>query len=335
LPAGEKVLFNGKWINIENVKIGDVNNYGTVINTTQHNAEKIIEITVKGVKVKATWNHPFLIKREKKIYWMNAENIKKGDFVLTNYRASAYNTQKPFEDIVCRKNTKKQIKDISDIQKIVPENLGFYIVSYGKIIMVKFLSECKYIIKILTKKTIVFPIYNLSRPLSIKGITQVVDLSKAYGLNHVKFVTNLKNVIKRIGIIPEDGLTGKYVKNVSLKSHLIKERFLCQKVGNVKIIKQKTKVYNLTINGIPAFETKIGLSHNTQKSINILCKLINIFTDPGDIIIDPVAGSGSTLIAALETGRSAYGFEINKKFYESALNWIDEYKSQGRLFDAK
>jgi site-specific DNA-methyltransferase (adenine-specific) len=72
--------------------------------------------------------------------------------------------------------------------------------------------------------------------------------------------------------------------------------------------------------------------HPTQKPINLLCKLINIFTDPSDIIIDPVAGSGSTLIAALETGRSAYGFEINKKFYESALNWIDEYKTQGRLF---
>lgn len=58
--------------------------------------------------------------------------------------------------------------------------------------------------------------------------------------------------------------------------------------------------------------------HPTQKPITILKKLIEIFTDEGDVVIDPVAGSGSTLRACAETGRNGYGFEIKKDFYNKA-----------------
>jgi len=58
--------------------------------------------------------------------------------------------------------------------------------------------------------------------------------------------------------------------------------------------------------------------HPTQKPIPILKQLISIFTDYGDVIIDPVAGSASTLRAAAEMNRSSYGFEIKKDFYKSA-----------------
>lgn len=58
--------------------------------------------------------------------------------------------------------------------------------------------------------------------------------------------------------------------------------------------------------------------HPTQKPIGVLKKLIEIFTDPGDVVIDPCAGSGTTLRASYELGRSSYGFEIEKKFYTDA-----------------
>ena len=45
---------------------------------------------------------------------------------------------------------------------------------------------------------------------------------------------------------------------------------------------------------------------------------LEIFTDKGDVVIDPVAGSGSTLRASFLLGRSSYGFEIEKKFYKEA-----------------
>lgn len=58
--------------------------------------------------------------------------------------------------------------------------------------------------------------------------------------------------------------------------------------------------------------------HPTQKSVKILKRLIEIFTDEGDVVIDPCAGSGSTLRAAMELGRNSYGFEISKQFCQRA-----------------
>lgn len=58
--------------------------------------------------------------------------------------------------------------------------------------------------------------------------------------------------------------------------------------------------------------------HPTQKPISVLMRLIEIFTDEGDVVIDPVAGSGSTLRASYEMGRDSYGFEIEKQFYKDA-----------------
>ena len=62
--------------------------------------------------------------------------------------------------------------------------------------------------------------------------------------------------------------------------------------------------------------------HPTQKPVPLLERLIEIFTDKDDVIIDPCAGSGSTLLAALKTGRRAYGFEIKKDFCKKATEQV-------------
>jgi site-specific DNA-methyltransferase (adenine-specific) len=59
--------------------------------------------------------------------------------------------------------------------------------------------------------------------------------------------------------------------------------------------------------------------HPAQKPVGVLRRLIETFTDPGDVVIDPCFGSGSTARACLESGRNFYGLEINKKFYERAV----------------
>jgi len=74
--------------------------------------------------------------------------------------------------------------------------------------------------------------------------------------------------------------------------------------------------------------------HPTQKPVKLLKRLISIFTDEGDVVIDPTAGSGSTLVAAIEMNRKAYGFEIKKDFYAKANGWIKRTKAQGSLFQA-
>lgn len=68
--------------------------------------------------------------------------------------------------------------------------------------------------------------------------------------------------------------------------------------------------------------------HPTQKPIALLKTLIELFTDEGDVVIDPVAGSGSTLIAAEQLNRKAYGFEIDRAFHKRASAWIDEERQK-------
>lgn len=64
--------------------------------------------------------------------------------------------------------------------------------------------------------------------------------------------------------------------------------------------------------------------HPTQKPVKLIEKLIEIFTDEGDVVIDPCCGSGSTLIAASNKKRKGYGFEIKKDFYKEAKQWEEE-----------
>ena len=74
--------------------------------------------------------------------------------------------------------------------------------------------------------------------------------------------------------------------------------------------------------------------HPTQKPVNLLKQLIGIFTDEGDVVIDPVAGSGATLRACMELGRTCYGFEIDKNFYRQATEkmLVLPDATQGKLF---
>ena len=74
--------------------------------------------------------------------------------------------------------------------------------------------------------------------------------------------------------------------------------------------------------------------HPTQKPVNLLKELIKIFTDEGDVVIDPCAGSGSTLRACMELNRSCYGFEIKKEFVKRAKEeMLVNVEKQTSLFD--
>ena len=71
--------------------------------------------------------------------------------------------------------------------------------------------------------------------------------------------------------------------------------------------------------------------HPAQKPVTVLKRLIEIFTDPGDVVIDPCCGSGSTLRAAAELGRNAYGFEIDRNFYTRAKNEMLVFEKYGQM----
>ena len=72
--------------------------------------------------------------------------------------------------------------------------------------------------------------------------------------------------------------------------------------------------------------------HPTQKPINLLKQIIEVFTDEGDNIIDPVCGSGSTLRAAAELKRNCFGFDISKEFtHKSKETLLKEYLTNSNI----
>ena len=58
--------------------------------------------------------------------------------------------------------------------------------------------------------------------------------------------------------------------------------------------------------------------HPTQKPIDILTPLIAAYSRPGDIVLDPFAGSGSTLMAARKAGRNFTGIELDRTHFRTA-----------------
>ena len=137
----------------------------------------------------------------------------------------------------------------------------------------------------------------------------LIDLAKKYGLNNYINLVFRKNFSAQV-----------------LKANM-------KIVGNCEygLVLYRDKLPKFNNNGKMVFncidwtkDTKHEKIHPTQKPVELLERLIEIFTDEGDVIIDPVAGSGSTIIAAINKNRKAYGFEIKKDFHMKATKWINE-----------
>lgn len=64
--------------------------------------------------------------------------------------------------------------------------------------------------------------------------------------------------------------------------------------------------------------------HKAQKPVKLLEYLINLTTRPNYVVLDPFAGSGSTLIACKNVTRNYIGFEINKKYWEIGLKRLEK-----------
>jgi site-specific DNA-methyltransferase (adenine-specific) len=138
---------------------------------------------------------------------------------------------------------------------------------------------------------------------------ELIQLAKEYGLNRYINLIFRKNYSAQV-----------------LKANM-------RVVGNCEygLILYRDKLPKFRNNGKMVFncfdverDTKTPKIHPTQKSVPLLEQLIRTFTDEGDVVIDPCAGSGTTLLAAINLKRKAYGFEIKKNFFREAEKLIND-----------
>ena len=81
-----------------------------------------------------------------------------------------------------------------------------------------------------------------------------------------------------------------------------------------------------------ASEQGISRVHPTQKPLALMMWLLNNYTQPGDTILDPFMGSGTTGVACVKTGRNFIGIELDPGYYAIAERRIAEAQLQLPLF---
>lgn len=81
----------------------------------------------------------------------------------------------------------------------------------------------------------------------------------------------------------------------------------------------------------PLSERKYG-KHQTQKPEKLISWLTELLSNPGDIVLDPFMGAGTTCVCAKKLGRGYIGIEKEKEFYdisEKRLDEINEWRKEG------
>ena len=72
--------------------------------------------------------------------------------------------------------------------------------------------------------------------------------------------------------------------------------------------------------------------HPTEKPRRLMSEIIADFTNPGQLILDPFMGSGTTGVAAVMAGRKFIGIEQNKAYFELACDRLEKAQRQGDMF---
>lgn len=92
------------------------------------------------------------------------------------------------------------------------------------------------------------------------------------------------------------------------------------------VFNRRSDTYETGIFYYPAQRSK----HPTKKPTGLFVELINILSNPGDLVLDPFSGIGTTAIAALHTGRKYLCFELDENYYKLALEEVEKYEKSNR-----
>ena len=83
--------------------------------------------------------------------------------------------------------------------------------------------------------------------------------------------------------------------------------------------------------GRPGRQQEDARVHTTQKPLALMEALVSDFTDPGELVCDPFAGSGTTGVACIRLGRRFVGWEKNEKYFDVAVRRLQSAREQFRL----
>jgi DNA modification methylase len=304
LCPGSEVLTENGWRIIESLVAGErVLTADGVFRPVEFVSRHFIEtgvfrlfVTGTDSPVDATGNHPFLVLRDSELAWIEASQIIKGDEICSPAKAMSENgmaIDSEWNTTSCGNKT------------LAPSRTGI-----------------ASIISTTTSKTITFQTCNLSPTLSTSGFTPVVSSEMAFGGSPAVPAGHLNRSLPNTGISAQEDIptVGDADPAISRKSY----SFVLRSVVAVERINYAGWVWNLSVKDSPTFETRIGISHNTMKPVELVERALRNSSRPGDVVLDAFGGSGTTLIAAEKTGRRARLMELSPMYCDVIVRrWQD------------
>lgn len=103
------------------------------------------------------------------------------------------------------------------------------------------------------------------------------------------------------------------------------------KFGKAEVVMSDYK-YPGTIVTFPKGHSKEDWLHSTAKPVNLLRWLILTYSNEGDLVLDSFAGSGSTLIAAIEEKRDFVGIELSDKYFDVCQKRVKARQQEQKIF---
>ena len=178
------------------------------------------------------------------------------------------------------------------------------------------------IISTTTSKTITFQTCNLSPTLSTSGFTPVVSSERVFGGSSAVNAGPLNRSLQNTGISVQEDIPPVGDADPVMSRRLYS--FVLRSVIAVERINYAGSVWNLSVKDNPTFETRIGISHNTMKPVELVERALLNSSRPGDVVLDAFGGSGTTLIAAEKSGRQARLMELDPKYVDVIIRrWQD------------
>lgn len=153
-----------------------------------------------------------------------------------------------------------------------------------------------------------------------------------------RYISYVVETLERSGVIVKDvlkwiksnpmprNINRRYVQDTEFAVWAVKkgEKWIFNKPENSGYL--RAEFHTATVSG------KERTSHPTQKSLQLMENIINIHTNPNDVILDPFMGSGTTGVAALKNKRKFIGVEIDKEYFDIAKRRLMNEQNDILLF---
>ncbi|MEQ8785116.1 MAG: DNA methyltransferase [Pirellulaceae bacterium] len=101
-----------------------------------------------------------------------------------------------------------------------------------------------------------------------------------------------------------------------------------RQVKRVDQVRYSGDVWNLSVEGHPSFQTAVGLSHNTEKPVELAVRAMQYSSRSGENVLDLFGGSGSTMIAAEQTGRKAFLMELDPPYCDVIVQRFEQFSGK-------